>query len=123
MSSFSLPLSYIAPSSPPLNLTAVAVNATAIHVSWESPPTIHHNSPLTGFRLLYRTTTLGSTAMQIDASIPQQLHTVVVGLTPYTVYAVKAAVVNDIGIGPYSKEVSVQTWKSGIREMVVFMYL
>jgi len=90
----------------------MAVNATAIHVSWETPPISHHNAPLTGFRVKYRNS---STIKEIEVASPEQLYAVVVGLTPYTTYSVKVAVVNSVGSGPYSKEVSVQTLKSGKR--------
>lgn len=106
-----------APSSPPLNVTAMAKNATAILVSWETPPIMHHNALLTGFRVQYRNTILllSSTIKQIEVASPEQLYAVVIGLTPYTAYSVKVAVVNSVGSGPYSKEVSVQTLKSGKR--------
>ena len=106
-----------APSSPPLNVTAMAVNATAIRVSWETPPIMHHNAPLTGFRVEYRSTIplLSSTMKQIEVASPEQLYAMVFGLTPYTTYSVKVVVVNSVGSGPYSREVSVQTLKSGKR--------
>lgn len=92
---------------------AVAVTATDISVSWATPPIIHHNSPLTGYRIQYRTAAVGSASIQMDVSSPQQLQTAVVELTPYMVYYVKVAAVNTIGAGPYSREVSVETMKSG----------
>ena len=52
---------------------------------------------------------------QIEVASPEQLYAMVAGLTPYTTYSVKVVVVNSVGSGPYSKEVSVQTLKSGKR--------
>ena len=106
---------FTAPSSPPLNVTIVAINATTISVSWETPPVIHHNGDLTGFRVLYRNTALGSSAKELEVSSPEQLSIAVTRLTPYTSYSVKVAVVNTVDTGPYSKDVTVQTSKSGKR--------
>ena len=52
---------------------------------------------------------------QIEVASPEQLYAMVVGLTPYTTYSVRVVVVNSVGSGPYSREVSVQTLKSGKR--------
>lgn len=106
--------SLIAPSSPPLNVAAVAVNATAISVSWKSPPIIHHNSPLTGYVIIYSDLSSPGGGDEVEVNIwdPTVFTTVLFNLEPYSLYDVQVAAVNEAGAGPRSPEITVETPKA-----------
>ena len=103
-----------APSSPPLNVTAVAVSATTILVSWETPPIIHHNSPLTGYVIIYSDLSSPGGGDEMRSSImdPTVLTALIVNLEPYSLYDVQVAAVNNAGAGPRSLEVTIETPRS-----------
>ena len=103
-----------APSSPPLNVTAVVVNATTILVSWETPPIIHHNSPLTGYVIIYSDLSSPGGGDEMRSSImdPTVLTALIVNLEPYSLYDVQVAAVNNAGAGPRSLEVTIETPKA-----------
>lgn len=102
----------IAPSSPPLNVTVVAINATAISVSWEVPPIIHHNSPLTGYVVIYSDLTDPGGEVEVTIPDPTVFTTMIFKLEPYSLFDVQVAALNDAGTGPLSFEVTIETPKT-----------
>ena len=92
----------------------MAVNATAILVSWETPPIIHHNSPLTGYVIIYYDLSSpgGGDEMRSTIMDPTVLTASIVNLEPYSPYDVQVAAVNDAGAGPRSLEVTIETPKA-----------
>ena len=102
----------IVPSSPPLNVTLEDINATAIRVSWEIPPIIHHNSPLTGYVIYYSDLTDPGGEAQVTILNSAVFTSVISKLEPYTLYDVQVAALNDAGTGPRSFEVTIETPKT-----------
>ena len=91
----------------------MAVDATAIHVSWESPPIIHHNSPLTGYAIIYSDlSSPGGDEVEVTIQDPDVFATVLSNLEPYSLYDIQVAAMNEAGDGPRSPEVTVETPKT-----------
>ena len=83
-------------------------------VSWETPPVIHHNSPLTGYDIIYSDISFLGDGVEVTNTIldPTVLTTLIVNLEPYSLYDVQVAAVNDAGRGPRSLEATVETPKA-----------
>ena len=86
-----------APSSPPQSVTAIAVDPSSLRVTWQQPPEIDHNGPLTGYQIRYGQ--VGTSTSTVSAGSTSYTLT---GLTPYVRYTVQVAAVNSDGIGPFS---------------------
>lgn len=86
-----------APSSPPQSVTATAVDPSSLRVTWQQPPEIDHNGPLTGYQIRYAQ--VGTSTSTVSASSTSYTLS---GLTPYVQYTVQVAAVNSDGTGPFS---------------------
>jgi len=87
----------IAPSSPPQSVTVTAVDPSSLRITWQQPPAIDHNGPLTGYQIRYgRVGTSTSTASTSSTSYT------LTGLTAYVQYSVQVAAINSDGTGPFS---------------------
>ena len=86
------------PSSPPQNVMVTSVNLASLMVSWQPPPTIDHNGPIT---YVIQYTRIGSTdimSMNVNNGIT---HTIS-GLVAYVNYSVTVAARTVNGTGPFS---------------------
>ena len=85
------------PSSPPQNVMVTSVNPASLMVSWQPPPMIDHNGPITGHVINYTRDGI-SDMMNVNSSIT---HTIS-GLVAYVNYSVTVAARTVNGTGPFS---------------------
>ena len=78
------------------------INPASLIVSWQPPPVIDHNGPLTGHVIQY--SRVGSSDMMNDDVTSGTTHTIS-GVVAYSNYSVKVTAVNDQGTGPFSNPV------------------
>ena len=86
------------PSSPPQNVTVTSVELASLMVSWQPPPMIDHNGPIT---YMIRYTRVGSSNMMSENVLSGTSRTLS-RLIPYVDYSVTVAAVNVNGTGPFS---------------------
>ena len=79
------------------------VNPASLMVSWQPPPVIDHNGPLTGHMIQY--TRVGSSDIMNDVVTSGTTHTTISGVVAYSNYSIRVAPVNDQGAGPFSNPV------------------
>ncbi|KAL4715145.1 hypothetical protein ACJJTC_012192 [Scirpophaga incertulas] len=91
----------LTPRAPPGAPTAVRHDATsaALRLSWREPDS--HGAPLLGYRVQ-----VGDNAYDTDGPTPERL---VDGLRPDTVYRVRVAAFNELGLGEWSEEARAST--------------
>ena len=85
----------IVPSSPPQNVMVTSVNPASLMVSWQPPPPIDHNGPIT-YMIQY--TRVGS-SVNVNSGTTQYT---ISGLVAYVDYSVIVAAMNVNGTGPFS---------------------
>ena len=90
------------PSSPPQNITVTSVNPTSLNVSWQLPPIINHNGPITGHVINY---TRVGTSDTMSASVSNGTTHTISGLVAYVDYSVIVAARTVNGTGPFSNAV------------------
>ena len=98
------------PSSPPQNVTVVSVNPASLGVSWQQPPVIYLNGPITGYVIQY--TRVGSSDMMSENISSGNAHRLS-RLFPYVNYSVTVAVVNVNGTGPFSSPIVERSGEDG----------
>ena len=86
------------PSSPPQNVMVTSVNPTSLMVSWQPPPMIDHNGPIT-YMIQY--TRVGTSDMMSVNVNSGTTHTIS-GLVAYVDYSVTVAARTVNGTGPFS---------------------
>ena len=89
-----------APSSPPQIVMVTSVNPASLMVSWQPPPPIDHNGPITG-RVIQYTRVGSSDMMSVNVSSGTTEY-IISGLVAYVDYSVTVAAVNVNGTGPFS---------------------
>ena len=89
----------IVPSSPPEMVIVKSVNPASLMVSWDPPPPIHHNGPIT-YMIQY---TGGGTSdmMNVNSGNNQRIS----GLVAFIDYSVTVAARTVNGTGPFSNAV------------------
>ena len=87
------------PSSPPQNVMVTSVNPASLMVSWQPPPMIDHNGPITDHVINY--TRVGSSDMMSVNVNSGTIHTIS-GLVAYVNYSVIVAARTVNGTGPFS---------------------
>ena len=92
------------PSSPPQNVTVTSVNPASLMVSWQPPPMIDHNGPITYMIQYTRVGTNDMMSMNVNSGTT---HTIS-GLVAYVDYSVTVAARTVNGIGPFSNPPVVQ---------------
>ena len=86
------------PSSPPQNIMVTSVNPASLMVSWDPPPMIDHNGPIT-YMIQY--TRVGSSDM-MSVNVNSGTTHAISGLVAFVDYSVTVAAVNVNGTGPFS---------------------
>ena len=87
------------PSSPPQNVMVTNVNPASLIVSWQPPPPIDHNGPIT-YMIQY--TRVGSSdMMSVNVNSGTTQYTIS-GLVAYVDYSVIVAAMTVNGTGPFS---------------------
>ena len=98
------------PSSPPQNVMVTSVNPASLNVSWQLPPMINHNGPITGHVINY--TRVGSSDMMSVNVNSGTTHTIS-GLVAYVDYSVTVATRTVNGTGPFSSAVVQKSGEDG----------
>ena len=113
---FYLSLSSIVPSSAPRNVTAIAINSTAILVRWQEVVPEDRNGNITGYEVMYMPLTdlMGSlnTTPQVT-QVTSDLSIVIGDLEEFIFYAVLVRASTSAGSGNFSDPTSTQTLEDG----------
>ena len=86
------------PSSSPQNVIVVSVDPASLMVTWQPPPLIDQNGPLTGYAITYQR--IGYIDI-MNVSV-NGTHFKISGLSPFVNYSVSVAAINTDGIGVFS---------------------
>ena len=87
------------PSSPPQNVMVTSVNPATLIVSWQPPPMIDHNGPIT--HMIQYTRVGSSDMMSVNVNSGTTQYTIS-GLVAYVDYSVIMAARTVNGTGPFS---------------------
>ena len=99
---------YTGPGASPRNIRST-ITAISITLMWDRLSCVDRNGEITGYRILYGTTTpLDQTEMITGTSSSDRTFTAS-GLVPLTTYMFRIAAVNSDGVGPYSDMESITT--------------
>ena len=90
------------PSSAPINITVMSAHPGSLNISWDPPPEIDQNGPITGYVIRYSRD--GSNVTMEDTVINRRTYTIT-ELLPYVNYSVEIAAMNVNGTGNYSDPV------------------
>ena len=99
----------IVPSSPPQNVMVTSVNPASLMVSWQPPPMIDHNGPIT--YMINYTRVESSDVMSVNVN-SGTTHTIS-GLVAYVDYSVTVAARTVNGTGPFSSAVVQRSGEDG----------
>ena len=99
---------FTVPSSPPQSVTVTSTNPASLQISWQAPPVVNQNGPLTGYVIRY--TRSGFTINEIVAS---GLTYIISGLVPFVNYSVRVAAMTINGTGPFSADIMQVSGESG----------
>ena len=103
-----------APTSPPINISVVVINSTALNASWRIPDADEHNGLLTQVEIQVLGINLDTTERKIIVSINDsndtstQFH-IIPGLEEFVNYSVILSVRNAAGLSPFSDAIFVTT--------------
>ena len=103
------------PEEAPSFLKGHPLNSTAIHVSWKSLPPSRHKEQLLGYRVKYKR--IGSQLYKEQNVTNNFTETVLTRLAKQTEYEIKVNGFNEIGDGPSTKILVVETVTSGMLEI------
>ena len=92
----------IVPSSPPVNVTVMSAHPGSLDLSWQPPPEIDQNGPITGYEIQY--TRVGSTGTMDEVISSRNMYTIT-ELLPFVNYSVIMAAITVNGTGPFSAPV------------------
>ena len=93
-----------APSSSPQSVMITSVNPASLMVSWQPPPPIDHNGPITGYVIQY--TRVGSSdMMSVNVNSDTATQYTISELVALVNYSVTLAAVNINGTGPFGNPV------------------
>ena len=104
---FILPRLFIGPSAPPQNVTGYNTSSTSINVTWNEVPEDKQHGDIIRYTVMYNKTTNvinKSEVTQISEKIVE-----LKGLDKYTIYDIKVLAATDVGDGPASDPIKVQT--------------
>ena len=111
--------SYLAPSTPPLNISIESLNSSAIRVDWEPPKPIHHNGIITEYEIQYYEMHQNITLKIINNSA-NKLFEVMTNLDSNVSYCVAIRVATIAGVSERSSPVCTFT---GMYYVLFFNYL
>jgi len=108
--------SSVVPSSSPRNVSAIAINSTAILVRWQEVAPEDRNGNITGYEVMYMPLTdlMGSldTTPQVT-QVTSDLFIIIDDLEEFVSYAVLVRASTSAGSGNYSDPTSTQTLEDG----------
>ena len=106
----------VVPLGTPVNITAIAVNSTAIQLSWSEVPAIKQNGIITQYEVVFAPLEtfgeqIAAASMNItDASI---LFIILDSLQEYVQYSSTIRAYTNVGKGPFSTATIIQTPEDG----------
>lgn len=107
ISFFILPRLCIGPGAPPQNVTGYNTSSTSINVTWNEVPEDKQHGDINRYTVMYNKTTNvinKSEVTKISEKIVE-----LKGLDKYTIYDIKVLAATDVGDGPASDPIKVQT--------------
>ena len=105
-------LLYTAPTAAPSNVSASAINSTAIIVIWELPPLDGRNGNITGYSLVITEVATNTTTTHSQSGLHVEL--VITSLHPYYEYECHIAAETAVGSGPHGDAIITQTLPDGM---------
>ena len=90
-------------------LRAITVSSTSVVLIWEAPPLEDLNGHVEGYSISVRKLQTGESQELFSNSTMLTVY----DLQPYTVYACMSAAVTDVGHGPFSNALQVETLEAG----------
>ena len=109
------------PSSPPLNFSVETTTPWSLLFSWEPPYPEHWNGILLGYVINVTTVDTGTT-IKLYSDVDTVNLTSSIFL-PYTDYRCSIATFTQVGIGPYSTDVTIQTLQYCKNTASMLLYL
>ena len=97
LSRLALDMLYVAPSAAPKNITAIALTATEILVTWDPPLSQFRNGPILAYSLI---ATDAATGKIIQSSTELTTSAIVSSLRAFTTYNFTLAARTSVGYGP-----------------------
>ena len=97
------------PSGTPLDIVAQVNSSRVILVQWNPPQLQEQNGVIVGYKINV-TSIVGGERFSYETT---ELSLIVVGLTPHTTYECIVAAMTNVGAGPFSGIVTVQTSEEG----------
>ena len=118
-----IPFSYVVLSSPPQNLTGVAIDPHTIQVTWSPPNNVSQLENATNYYIFYRQKN-GIIGQWESRGIPLTNNSSfnITRLKPRTWYKIRITVSVLDGNGPASEEISIQTLEGGIVYLFLFKF-
>ena len=92
----------VVPSSPPVNIIVMSAHPGSLELSWQPPPEIDQNGPITGYEIQY--TMVGSNVTMDEIISSGNMYTIT-ELLPFVNYSVVMAAITVNGTGPFSSPV------------------
>ena len=92
----------VVPSSPPVNVILMSAHPASLDLSWQPPPEIDQNGPITGYEIQY--TMVGSNVIMNETISSGNMYTIT-ELRPFVNYSVVMAAITVNGTGPFSSPV------------------
>ena len=99
------------PSSPPQMVMVTSVDPASLNVSWQPPPPIDHNGPITGYVIQY--TRVGSSNAMTMNFTNETARDIILRLAAFVRYSVMVAAVNSAGTGMFSDDMTVRSGEDG----------
>ena len=98
---------HAAPSAAPSSVFVSSVNDSSITVMWQMVQCIDLNGDITGYTTCYVISDTNSLEMCVPSG-GDRTH-VVIDVVPNSTYTIRVAAVNNIGTGPFSTEIVIET--------------
>ena len=108
------------PTGPPLEVRATAQSSTRIRVTWKEPDAWKRNGPLAGYSVVYNPLNRRGLTLVKNITNPNQTRTILTGLKMFTEYEIRVRALGQMGPGPLSRPVMVET-KEGGRYLIYLM--
>ncbi len=105
----------LVPTAPPQDVRGSAVNSKAVEITWNPPPEEHQNGILKGYRVRYAEADSTTEVQDAQMLVLEAGRTDcrISDLKKWTQYKVWVAAYTQIGDGPYSDVIIVQTDEDG----------
>ena len=103
-----LPRLYIGPGAPPQNVQGYNTSSTSIRVTWKEVPEDKQHGDIISYTVMYKRTT-NVTYKSVEVTPISGKFAELNGLDEYTFYDIKVLAATNVGNGPASNPIKVQT--------------